>query len=54
MLDHGAANLTDDQVTEYLLLLDGNLAHLDRVREKLHVDLASAESQDQMFRAPGV
>lgn len=44
-LEKGVARLSDDEINERLLELDGYLASLDRVREKFHVDLASVELQ---------
>ncbi len=49
-LKKGVATLSDDKVNERLLEFDGYLASLDRVREKFHVDLASVESQIQLYR----
>ena len=49
-LENGFAEISDDQINEQLLKYDGYLAHLDRVREKFHVDLASVESQNERYR----
>ena len=43
VLDNDPQKLSDEQITEMLLEFEGNLAHLDRVREKFHHDLASVE-----------
>ena len=49
-VENGFAEISDDQINEQLLKYDGYLAHLDRVREKFHVDLASVESQTESYR----
>ncbi len=51
VLDNDPQKLSDEQITDRLLEFEGNLAHLDRVREKFHHDLASIESQNQRRRA---
>lgn len=50
VLDAGPATLTDTQISERVLELDGYLANLDRVREKFQAELASVESQNQQHR----
>jgi hypothetical protein len=50
VLDNGVAKLSDEKISEWMLEFDGNIAHLERVREKFHVDLASVESQNGTFR----
>lgn len=50
VLDNKPASLSDERINERVLELEGYLAQLDRVCEKYHVDLASVESQNQMFR----
>ena len=50
VLDNDPQKLSDEQITDRLLEFEGNLAHLDRVREKFHHDLASIESQNQLYR----
>jgi hypothetical protein len=37
--------VTGEEMMTRLLELEGYLAHLDRVREKFHVDLARVESE---------
>ncbi len=54
VLENGLTQLSDEQITKRLLEFDGYLAHLDRIREKFHVDLASVESQNQLYRAKAV
>ena len=49
-LENGFSEISEDQINELLLKYDGYLAHLDRVREKFHVDLASVESQTESYR----
>lgn len=49
-LEGGVDTLSDDQINERLLKLEGHLAHLDRVREKFHFDLASVESEIRSHR----
>ena len=44
-LDNGINKLSDEQINEKLLEFERYLAHLDRMREEFHVDLASVESQ---------
>ena len=48
-LENGVDKLSDEQINEKLLEFDGYLAHLDKVREKFHVDLASVESQNESY-----
>ena len=49
-LENGVDKLSEEQINERLLEFDGYLAHLDRVREKFHVDLVSVESRNESYR----
>ena len=49
-VENGFAEMSDDQINELLLKYEGYLAHLDRVQEKFHVDLASVESKNESYR----
>ena len=53
-VENGLAKMSDDQINELLLKYDGYLAHLDWVREKFHVDLASVESQNESYRQESI
>ena len=54
VLDNNPAALSDEQMNERILELEGYLAQLDRVREKFHVELASVESQNAIFREKAI
>ena len=49
-VENDFSEMSDDQINELLLKYEGYLAHLDRVQEKYHVDLASVESKNESYR----